>query len=101
MVEPPNLFAQQETNRRRSRWLVAGFILFFAWLGFLLFLVLERKSVILSPPQFLIAQAIVVAELKDANPIVRWTAGAALVRISPADAVPAVPLFAAALRGTD
>jgi heat shock protein HtpX len=29
-----NLFAQQETNRRRSRWLVVGFILFFAWLGF-------------------------------------------------------------------
>ena len=34
MNEPVNLFAQQETNRRRSRWLVAGFILFFAWLGF-------------------------------------------------------------------
>jgi heat shock protein HtpX len=30
----PNLFDQQEANRRRSRWLVAGFILFFAWLGF-------------------------------------------------------------------
>ncbi len=29
-----NLFAQQEANRRRSRWLVLGFILFFAWLGF-------------------------------------------------------------------
>jgi len=29
-----NLFAQQEANRRRSRWLVVGFILFFAWLGF-------------------------------------------------------------------
>ena len=34
MSEPVNLFAQQESNRRRSRWLVAGFILFFAWLGF-------------------------------------------------------------------
>jgi heat shock protein HtpX len=33
VVEPPNLFAQQETNRRRSRWLVASFIIFFAWLG--------------------------------------------------------------------
>lgn len=32
--EPVNLFAQQEANRRRSRWLVAGFIVFFAWLGF-------------------------------------------------------------------
>jgi heat shock protein HtpX len=32
--EPANLFAQQEANRRRSRWLVIGFIVFFAWLGF-------------------------------------------------------------------
>ncbi len=30
----PSLFDQQEANRRRSRWLVVGFILFFAWLGF-------------------------------------------------------------------
>jgi heat shock protein HtpX len=30
----PNLFAQQESNRRRSAWLLAGFILFFAWVGF-------------------------------------------------------------------
>ncbi len=34
MTEPVNLFAQQEANRRRSRWLVIGFIGFFAWLGF-------------------------------------------------------------------
>src|SRR5688500_2164957 len=32
--EPVNLFAQQEANRRRSRWLVVLFVLFFAWLGF-------------------------------------------------------------------
>ncbi len=32
--EPVNLFAQQEANRRRSRWLILGFIAFFAWLGF-------------------------------------------------------------------
>jgi heat shock protein HtpX len=32
--EPVNLFAQQEANRRRSRWLVVGFVVFFAWLGF-------------------------------------------------------------------
>ncbi len=31
--ESPNLFAQQESNRRRSRWLIVGFVLFFAWLG--------------------------------------------------------------------
>jgi len=29
-----NLFQQQEANRRRTIWLVIGFILFFAWLGF-------------------------------------------------------------------
>jgi heat shock protein HtpX len=30
----PNLFQQQEANRRRTTWLVIGFVLFFAWLGF-------------------------------------------------------------------
>ena len=34
MSEAANLFAQQEANRRRSRWLVIGFVLFFAWVGF-------------------------------------------------------------------
>ena len=34
MKEPPNLFAQQERNRRRSALLIAGFVLFFAWIGF-------------------------------------------------------------------
>ena len=29
-----NLFEQQAANRRKSRWLVAAFVLFFAWLGF-------------------------------------------------------------------
>lgn len=29
-----NLFAQQQSNRRQSALLVAGFILFFAWIGF-------------------------------------------------------------------
>lgn len=29
-----DLFSQQERNRARSRWVVVGFILFFAWLGF-------------------------------------------------------------------
>jgi heat shock protein HtpX len=31
---PLNLFAQQEANRRQSFWLVTGFVLFFAWVGF-------------------------------------------------------------------
>lgn len=34
MSEDANLFAQQEANRRRSTWLVIGFIVFFAWVGF-------------------------------------------------------------------
>jgi heat shock protein HtpX len=32
--EPTNLFAQQEANRRRSIYLIVGFILFFMWVGF-------------------------------------------------------------------
>ncbi len=36
MTDEPsgNLFQQQEANRRRTTWLVIGFVLFFAWLGF-------------------------------------------------------------------
>jgi heat shock protein HtpX len=34
VTDEVNLFAQQEANRRRSRWLVVGFLLFFAWVGF-------------------------------------------------------------------
>lgn len=34
MSEDANLFAQQESNRRRSTWLIVGFIIFFAWVGF-------------------------------------------------------------------
>ncbi len=34
MSEDANLFAQQQANRRRSTWLVVGFIIFFAWVGF-------------------------------------------------------------------
>ena len=34
MSEDANLFAQQEANRRRSTWLIVGFIAFFAWVGF-------------------------------------------------------------------
>jgi heat shock protein HtpX len=32
--EETNLFAQQAANRRKSRWIIACFITFFAWLGF-------------------------------------------------------------------
>ena len=34
MNDDANLFAQQEANRRRSVWLIVGFLLFFAWVGF-------------------------------------------------------------------
>ena len=33
MPPPLDLFSQQARNRSRSRWIVAGFVLFFAWLG--------------------------------------------------------------------
>ena len=29
-----DLFTQQEANRRKSSWLLLGFVFFFAWLGF-------------------------------------------------------------------
>ena len=32
--EETNLFAQQAANRRKSRWIITGFVVFFAWLGF-------------------------------------------------------------------
>ena len=47
MSDGANLFAQQEANRRRSVWLVIGFILFFAWVGFggdLAFFLLTRDA---------------------------------------------------------
>ena len=34
MTAGGNLFAQQEANRKASRRLIAGFVLFVAWLGF-------------------------------------------------------------------
>src|SRR6266542_2196630 len=34
MIVAGNLFAQQQANRKASRRLVAGFVLFLAWLGF-------------------------------------------------------------------
>jgi hypothetical protein len=29
-----DLFSQQESNRRKSSWLLLGFVFFFAWVGF-------------------------------------------------------------------
>jgi heat shock protein HtpX len=48
MTESSNLFEQQESNRRRSFWLVTGFVLFFAWVGFggdLAFYLMTRDQV--------------------------------------------------------
>jgi heat shock protein HtpX len=33
-ADAPDLFEQQEINRKHSRWLIAFFVWFFAWLGF-------------------------------------------------------------------
>lgn len=32
--QPRDLFSQQEQNRRKSSWLLLGFVFFFAWVGF-------------------------------------------------------------------
>jgi hypothetical protein len=45
--------------------LVVSACLFVGWLGFLLFLVLDTNTIILSRPQFLIAQTYAVVELHD------------------------------------
>jgi hypothetical protein len=41
--------------------------LFLAWLGFLGFLVYERNSIVLASPQFAVAQAIVIAEMREGD----------------------------------
>ena len=51
----------------RARVLVS-LCLFVAWLGFLFYLVLERRTIVVSQPQFLISQAIVVVEVRDGAP---------------------------------
>jgi heat shock protein HtpX len=33
-VSDQNLFAQQTANKRKSAWLIGGFLVFFAWIGF-------------------------------------------------------------------
>ncbi len=47
-----NLFAQQESNKRKSAWLVVGFLLFFAWIGFGGDLVLYLQTRDLPPEQY-------------------------------------------------
>jgi hypothetical protein len=50
--------------------------LFVAWLGFLLFLVIDARKIVLSKPQFLIAQMYAVVEIRDdgglADPMVTF-----------------------------
>ncbi|MBM3993829.1 MAG: hypothetical protein FJ303_06710 [Planctomycetes bacterium] len=50
----------------RARVAVAALLLL-GWLGFLLYLVIDSPRVILSTPQFLLAEAYVVASVSDAN----------------------------------
>ena len=47
-----NLFAQQESNKRKSAWLVVGFLLFFAWIGFGGDLALYLQTRDLPPEQY-------------------------------------------------
>jgi heat shock protein HtpX len=83
-----NLFQQQEANRRRTRWLVIGFILFFAWLGFGADLILYIATQAAEPgdyrhvvPWFGIAVTVVVGiaalyAYKTGPQKVLWAAGA-------------------------
>jgi hypothetical protein len=45
--------------------LVVSAILFLGWLGFLLYVVVDSRTIILSKPQFLIAQLYVVVEVRE------------------------------------
>lgn len=47
--------------------LVVSAILFFGWLGFLFWLVVNSNAIVLSRPQFLVAQVYLVAEVRDKN----------------------------------
>lgn len=49
-------------NHPKARLAISA-LLFLGWLGFLLYLVVDSRTVILSRPQFLVAQVIVVADL--------------------------------------
>src|SRR5690349_18294539 len=47
--------------------LIVSLCLFLGWIGFLGYLVYERSSIILSHPQFAVARAIVIADVKDGD----------------------------------
>jgi heat shock protein HtpX len=93
-----NLFQQQEANRRRTRWLVIGFILFFAWLGFGADLILYLVTQAAEPgeyrhvvPWFGIAVTAVVAiaalnAYKTGPQKVLWAAGAREITTPQTDA---------------
>ncbi len=83
-----NLFAQQEANRRRSNWLVGGFIVFFAWVGFGGDLALGLLTADSPPGSYhhlvpfigivtsIVASAICVSAWKRGAERVLWSAGA-------------------------
>jgi heat shock protein HtpX len=87
--EQTNLFAQQDANRRRSRWVVALFLAFFFWLGFgadlLLWLAAERPDAalqwtprlpMLGIAMLLIAVGMVVFVRRNGAERVLWSTGA-------------------------
>ncbi len=87
--EQTNLFAQQDANRRRSRWVVTLFMAFFFWLGFgadlLLWMASERPDAALAwTPRVpllgialtLIAAGMVIFVRRNGAERVLWSAGA-------------------------
>ncbi len=87
--EQTNLFAQQDANRRRSRWVVALFLAFFFWLGFgadlLLWLAAERpdphiawtpRVPVLGISLLLVAAGMVVFVRRTGAERVLWSTGA-------------------------
>lgn len=87
-LEETNLFAQQAANRRKSRWIVAGFVLFFAWLGFggdlIVYLASRGGAPVPYPPGFpllgvimtVVAFGLVAYVRKAGANKVLWSAGA-------------------------
>jgi heat shock protein HtpX len=84
MTNAVDLFSQQQSNRSRSHWLIAGFILFFAWLGFGGDLILLEMSRSESPdshwdiPLF----GIVLTTYALATAIWAWRAGSSAILAS-------------------
>ena len=87
--EETNLFAQQAANRRKSRWIVAAFVLFFAWLGFggdaIVWIAARRGAAVPWQPGFpllgivltIVGVGLVMYVRRQGAQKVLWSAGAA------------------------